>query len=124
MSNPLTKSDSKKKMVSKAGKVSVGVENVNRKSKPGAYSRFDARLPLETKQQLERAAAIKGFKSLSEFIIHFSSEAALSIIERNNQILASEKDQAIFFDTLLNPPDPNEALIKTAELYKAQIEAK
>jgi uncharacterized protein (DUF1778 family) len=94
---------------------------LSRKAKPGAYARFDTRLPRETKEILERAAHIKGFKSLSEFVIHFSSEAALSIIERHNQILASEKDQAIFFEALMNPPAPNKNLVKAAKRYKAQI---
>lgn len=93
-------------------------------SKPAAYARFDTRLSKETKDLLERAAMIKGFKSLSEFVIHFSSEAALSIIERHNQVLASDRDKAIFFDALLNPPAPNSAMVNAAKRYKAQTEEK
>jgi uncharacterized protein (DUF1778 family) len=122
MSTASTKSKSEKGLA-KPETVSDGAKRIHRKSNLGAFSRFDTRLSLETKKLLERAAAIKGFKSLSEFVIHFSSEAALSIIERHNRVLASDRDQAIFFDALLNPPVPNEELVGAAKQYKAQIEA-
>ena len=122
MSTASTKSKSEKGLA-KLETVSDGAKRIHRKSNLGAFSRFDTRLSLETKKLLERAAAIKGFKSLSEFVIHFSSEAALSIIERHNRVLASDRDQAIFFDALLNPPVPNEELVGAAKQYKAQIEA-
>src|SRR5437870_1446479 len=75
-------------------------------------ARFDTRLSRSQKDLFEEAARIKGFKSLSEFVIHTTQEAATSIIERHNAILASEKDKHVFFEALVNPPKPNKALVQ------------
>ncbi len=123
MSTVISKS-SASKIVAKKEDIKDVLNKVSRKPKSGSYARFDTRLPIETKEIIERAAAIKGFKSVSEFVIHFSSEAALSIIERHNRVLASDRDQAIFFDALLNPPAPDKTLVEAAKRYKAQTEAK
>ena len=88
-----------------------------------SYARFDARLPQEVKDLFERAASIKGFKSLSEFVIYYTSEAAHIIIEKHNQILASERDKNIFFDALVNAPKPNKTLSEAAKRYKVQVAA-
>jgi len=88
-----------------------------------SYARFDARLPQEVKDLFERAASIKGFKSLSEFVIYYTSEAAHIIIEKHNQILASERDKNIFFDALVNAPKPNKTLSEASKRYKVQVAA-
>jgi uncharacterized protein (DUF1778 family) len=93
------------------------------RSKPMAHARFDARLSQEQKALFEQAAAIKGFKSLTEFVIYYTSEAAIFIIEKHNQVLVSEKDKSIFFDALVNPPKPNAALLKAARNYKDKAAA-
>ncbi len=90
-------------------------------AKQRAYARFDARLPHEIKVLFETAASIKGFKSLSEFVIHYTSEAANSIIEKHKQVLSSERDRSIFFDALLNPQAPNDALVRAARRHKIQV---
>jgi uncharacterized protein (DUF1778 family) len=38
--------------------------------------------------------------------------------EGGDQIIASERDAEIFFNALLNPSEPNDALKKAAEDYK------
>ncbi len=38
------------------------------------------------------------------------------------QILASKRDQEIFFDALMNPPKPNEALKKAMKQYKKDFD--
>ena len=81
-------------------------------------ARFDTRLSRSQKDLFEEAARIKGFKSLSEFVIHTTQEAATSIIERHNAILASAKDKQVFFEALANPPKPNRALIRAAKRYQ------
>ena len=100
-------------------KVAAG-SSMPARSKPMAYARFDARLSQEQKDLFEQAAAIKGFKSLTEFVIYYTSKAATVIIERHNQVLASEKDKSIFFDALVNSSKPNAALLKAAKHYNEQ----
>ena len=103
----------------------VKTEDSKGKNKPkGSYARFDARLTREQKLLFERAAAIRGFKSLSEFVIYYTSEAATIIIEKHNQILASEEDKRIFFHALVNPSAPNKALAAAARKYKEKLAAK
>jgi uncharacterized protein (DUF1778 family) len=118
----------KKKTRAKSGTEKTKIEVVRGssmpvRSKPMAYARFDARLTQEQKDLFEQAAAIKGFKSLTEFVVYYTSKAAVVIIEKHSQLLASEKDKRIFFDALVNPPKPNAALTKAAKRYNEQAGA-
>jgi hypothetical protein len=45
-------------------------------------------------------------------------------IVEENPILASEKDTNVFFNTIDNPPAPNEALVEAVEQYEAKAEEK
>lgn len=81
-------------------------------------ARFDTRLPLEQKLLFEKAAAYAGFNSLSEFILSTVQKEALEIIKEHESIILSQRDSKIFFEALLNPKEPNEALKKAAEEYK------
>ena len=87
-------------------------------------ARFDARLSRSQKDLFEEAARIKGFKSLSEFVIHTTQEAAIVIIERHNAILASERDRQVFFAAMANPPKPNKELIQAAKSYQKVVSTK
>ena len=89
-----------------------------------AQARFDTRLSRSQKDLFEEAARIKGFKSLSEFVIHTTQEAATIIIEKHNAVLASERDKQVFFEALANPPSPNKALIQAAKSYQKVVTAK
>lgn len=80
-------------------------------------ARFDARLPKEQKEFFEYAASLSGFKTLTEFILYSVREKAKAIVEEHEKILASKKDQEIFFNAILNPSIPNENLKKAAAKY-------
>jgi hypothetical protein len=47
-----------------------------------------------------------------------SNESVFSDIVEENPILASEKDAEVFFNTIDNPPAPNEALVEAVEQYE------
>ena len=94
------------------------------RSKVKAQARFDTRLTQSQKELFEKAARIRGFKSLSEFVIHTTQEAALTIVENHNALLASEADAILFFDALVNPPKPNKALKEASKRYVKQVAAK
>jgi uncharacterized protein (DUF1778 family) len=81
-------------------------------------ARFDAKIPKAQKQLFEYAASLGGFRTLTDFIMNAVQEKANAIIQEHNTILASEKDREIFFDTLMNPPGPNQKLRDAAERYK------
>lgn len=84
-------------------------------------TRFDVRLPKEQKEAIELAAMLSGFKSKSEFIVHTLFKEATSIIEKHSQIIASEKDQKVFFEAIVNPPKPNKNLLKAAKNYNKLV---
>jgi len=89
-----------------------------------SQARFDTRLSRSQKELFERAARIRGFKSLSEFVIHTTQEAATSIVEKHNSLLSSEADSEVFFDALINPPKPNKALKEAWQSYLKQVTVK
>ena len=88
------------------------------KTKKNKRARFDARLPEEQKVFFERAARLGGFRSLTDFVIVAAQEKANQIVKENDSILASKRDQEIFFDAILNPDKPNKELRSAAKRYK------
>lgn len=81
--------------------------------------RIDIRLPLEQKQLFEKAATLGGYRNLTDFVIVTVQKKAKEIIEENERIIASHKDQEIFFHSLINPPKPNNDLLSArGEYYK------
>lgn len=82
-------------------------------------ARFDTRLSKEQKDFFEHAANIGGFRTLTEFILFSAQEKAKKIVEEHNSLFASERDRKIFFDEMMNPSEPNEALKQAAKRYKA-----
>lgn len=79
-------------------------------------SRFDTRLPKEQKDLFEYAASLGGFRTLTEFVIFSAQQQASTIIEKYNSILATKKDQEIFFTAIINAQKPNKSL-KNAALH-------
>lgn len=84
-------------------------------------ARFDTRLPLEQKQLFERAAILGGYRNLTDFVVVTVQSKAKEIIEERERIIASQKDKEIFFDSLLNPPKPNNDLLSAKEEYDKLI---
>lgn len=82
------------------------------------HARFNARLPKEQKILFEKAANLGGFRSLTDFIMWTAQEKATEIINKREQILASERDAQLFFDTITKPAQPSNTLRKAAEDYK------
>lgn len=81
------------------------------------FARFDARLSREQKEFFERAALLGGYRSLTDFVVSAVQKRANEIIEQKEKILADERDREIFFNALLNPPEPNEYLKEASEAY-------
>lgn len=82
-------------------------------------ARFDTRLSKEQKDFFEFAANLGGFRTLTEFVIVSVQEKAKEIVEEHNRIIASKRDQEIFFNELIKPSNPNEALTNAAMRYKS-----
>jgi uncharacterized protein (DUF1778 family) len=85
------------------------------------YSRFDARLPKAQKELFEKAAYLGGYRNLTDFIVYTVQEKANEILKANEQIIVSERDSQVFFEAIMNPPNPSKNLKKAFADYKAFI---
>jgi uncharacterized protein (DUF1778 family) len=63
---------------------------------------------------VERAAEIQG-RSVGEFIVDAAQQVAQKTIEEATIIRLSVEDQRQIMESLLNPPEPNEALRRAFE---------
>ena len=87
-------------------------------------ARLELRLTKQKKTFFEEIATLGGFKSLSDFIVHAADQQATKIAAAHKEILASEKDRRAFFDALMNPPKPNQALKKAFTRYNEALLSK
>lgn len=84
-------------------------------------ARFDTRLSLEQKLFFERAAAIGGYRNLTDFVIRTVQERAEQLIEETERIVASKRDSEIFFRALTGHKKPNKSLMQAAKEYQEYI---
>lgn len=91
------------------------------KSKPKdnnlASSRFEVRITKEFREKLARVALLEG-RSMSEVMVTATDEALENKIKNRVVVTLSMQAQDAFAAALLNPPEPNEALIKAKEHHK------
>ena len=87
-------------------------------------TRFDARIPKAQKALFEKAAVLAGYRTLTDFLISSAQEKANTIIEHHQAVLASIKDQEIFFNIVIDPPAPNENLKKAFKNYQRVLNGK
>jgi len=87
-------------------------------------TRFDARIPESQKALFEKAAGLAGYRTLTDFLISSAQEKANAILEQHNAILMSLKDKEIFFDSVVNPPKPNEDLKKAFKNHQQVLNGK
>ncbi len=85
-------------------------------------TRFDARLTKEQKEFFEYASRLGGFRSLTEFVIQSVQSKAEEIVGEHNKIIASKRDQEIFFSLVFEDSEPNDELKAALEEYNKLIE--
>lgn len=88
---------------------------------PEEMTRFDTRLPKSQKDLFEQAARLGGFRSLTDFILQAAQFKAQEIFAEQERILASKKDQTLFFNALMDAPAPNQTLQEAAALYQQAL---
>ena len=81
--------------------------------------RLEARVTVEQKTMIERAAALQG-RSVTDFVVTSVQDAARRAIEEHGQLALSVRDSAAFVDALLNPQPVNERLRETVRRYRAR----
>jgi uncharacterized protein (DUF1778 family) len=78
------------------------------------------RLDAKTKRKLERAAAYEE-TSVTDFVLAKAVAATERVIDSHEKIALSAKDWEVFYDALVNPPEPNKKLKEAASCYRERV---
>jgi uncharacterized protein (DUF1778 family) len=78
------------------------------------------RLDARAKRMLERAAAYEE-TSVSDFVLVNAVAAAERIIDSHEKVTLSARDWDVFYDVLINPPEPNAKLREAARRYRERV---
>ncbi|MCO5120834.1 MAG: DUF1778 domain-containing protein [Burkholderiaceae bacterium] len=79
--------------------------------------RMHLRLDARTKRKLERAAAYEE-TSVTDFVLANALIAADRVIDSHERIILSTKDWEVFYDALIDPPEPTDKLKEAARRYR------
>lgn len=79
--------------------------------------RMHLRLSPKTKKRIELAAELSG-RTITDFVVSSIAAKAEEIIEYQRLIKLSQRDSEIFYQAILNPPEPNAALKKAFKHYQ------
>lgn len=82
--------------------------------------RLGFRVDEPTKALIERAAQLERRK-VTDFCMTALTEAARRTIAEHETIVLSDRDRAVFFDTLVNPPTPNERLQRAFAEHQRRV---
>jgi len=82
--------------------------------------RMHLRLDAKAKRTLERAAAYEE-TSVTDFVLANAVAAAERVINAHEKVTLSAKDWDVFYDALVNPPEPNDKLKEAARRYRARV---
>ncbi|MBI1867527.1 MAG: DUF1778 domain-containing protein [Methylocystis sp.] len=84
-------------------------------------ARLEARLPARIYATVKRAAELKG-RSITDFVVSAAHDAARKAIEEEEIIRLSAQDQRVFAQSLIDPPQPNDALRAAKTLHAKNVE--
>ena len=79
--------------------------------------RLEARLNKQQKELIQHAADLAG-RSLTDFVLSASQEAANKIIREHEVITLTAKESVNFVNILMDPPEPNLSLQKAAKRHR------
>lgn len=82
--------------------------------------RVEARVTSETKALLSRAAAIQG-RSVTDFMVQSTVEAALRVIREHDYLEFSRQDRIAFAEAVLHPPALSGTLKKAAQRHRKML---
>ena len=81
-------------------------------------ARFEARITKVQKSLFQRAAALKGHRTLTEFVITSAQEKAEMLIRESEVLHLSQQDRQTVVEALLHPPAPNKKLKQAGARFK------
>jgi uncharacterized protein (DUF1778 family) len=80
-----------------------------------ATARIDIRLDEEIKAKAEKASALLGLKSLTEYVIRLMDEDASQVIEEHESIVVKDSVFDEFMAACDKAQSPNQALLEAAK---------
>jgi uncharacterized protein (DUF1778 family) len=92
------------------------------RSVPVKRDRMHLRLDAKSKRLLERAASYEE-TSISDFVLANAVRAAERVIQAHERVTLTAADWDVFYDALVNPPEPNEILKAAARRYRERTGA-
>ncbi|MCW9023160.1 MAG: DUF1778 domain-containing protein [Gammaproteobacteria bacterium] len=85
-----------------------------------ATTRFDMRLDEEVKAKAEKASALLGMKSLTEYIVRLMDDDATKVIAEHESIMVQDDVFDRFINACEKVQNPNAALLEAAAFTKDQ----
>jgi len=80
-------------------------------------ARVEVRMSPDDLAVVKRAAEIQG-RSVSEFIVDAAQQLAHKTIEETTVMRLSVEDQRLIMESILDPPEPTEALRRAFEAHR------
>ncbi len=82
--------------------------------------RLEARISASQKRLIERAAKLRG-TSVTDFVVLSAHQAAKDVIQDLEVLHLRGRDQEVFVNAMLNPPEPSPAMRASAMRYKQRM---
>jgi uncharacterized protein (DUF1778 family) len=92
----------------------------NGRASSGKAARLEARISEQQKALIERAAAYEG-RSVTDFVVHAVSEAAMTVVQARELLRLNQAQSRAFVKRLLEPSEPNAALRAAARKYRRSV---
>lgn len=83
-----------------------------------ATARLDIRLDKDIKAKAEKASALLGLRSLTEYVVGLMDENATQVIAKHERIVLKNNIFDQFISACEKAKEPNKALINAAEFTK------
>jgi uncharacterized protein (DUF1778 family) len=88
--------------------------------RPSKNERVEARVTSDTKALFARAAAIQG-RSVTDFMVQSTVEAAQRVIREHEYLDFSQRDRLAFVEAVLNSPPPSDRLKQAAKRHEHML---
>ena len=83
-------------------------------------ARLDMRLDLEIKEKAEKASALLGMRSLTEYVVHLMEEDASKVIAQHESMTVNDDVFDRFMHACENAKQPNKALREALTFTREQ----
>ncbi len=82
--------------------------------------RINLRLDAAAKHKIEQAASFEG-RTVSGFILSSALTCADEAVRAHETMVLGKRDAEVFFDAILNPPEPNEKLRRAMREHRKRV---